>query len=66
MDLGQELIGVLIVERERHADEDRGEEEHQEIALPQQLQRIKAEQLPEAPLARRPAASGGVCGSVKL
>src|SRR6185437_10196963 len=48
VDLVQELVGALIIERERYADEDRGEEEDGEIALAQHLERIEAEEAPEA------------------
>src|SRR5579862_580208 len=46
-DLGEELVGVLIVERERYADQNRGDEEHQKVPLPQQSQRLETDEAPE-------------------
>src|SRR5438309_1156595 len=48
LNLGEELIGVLVVEGERNADQDGGEEEYEEVALPQENQCIDSEELPEA------------------
>src|SRR5581483_6109330 len=51
VDLRQELVGILIVERERHADQNRSEEEYREVTLAQHVQGIEAEQAAQAALA---------------
>ena len=43
LDLREELVRVLIVERERNADQDRRGEEDQEVAVAQQRERVEAE-----------------------
>jgi len=48
LDLGEELVGILIVESERDADQDRGGEKYREVPRSQQPQRIESEQLFQA------------------
>src|SRR6266853_368904 len=50
MNLRQELIGVLVIERQGNTDQDRRYKEHHKVLVPQQAQCIKTQDVPEARL----------------
>ena len=65
-DLSEKLVRVLVVERERNADQDRRNKEHQEVSVAQQRERLRSDCLAIEARPSPAAPIGGVRGSVKL
>ncbi len=46
VNLREEQVGVLVIESQWNADQDRGDEEHQEVAILQQGERVQPQHVP--------------------